>query len=156
MPLDGEILFHGTNQEWSVGRAASHGCMRMHNRDVSELGTAGRFVGQAVVRKEDPRLLTGHGRYTDDVVIPGALHAHFVRSDLARARITRIEITKGAPAFDNQRFPSTGPFELVTVMTSEMRKMYLFAGVQVKSHFVAEQLELHKKLVKDVDLKIAD
>ena len=32
----------------------------------------------------------------------------------AQARITRIEITKVAPAFDNQRFPATGPFELVT------------------------------------------
>ncbi|MDQ1432345.1 MAG: aerobic carbon-monoxide dehydrogenase large subunit, partial [Actinomycetota bacterium] len=49
--------------------------------------SAGRFVGQAVLRKEDPRLLTGRGRYTDDVSLPGMLHAHFVRSDVARAKI---------------------------------------------------------------------
>ena len=60
--------------------------------DPAPLRTAGRFVGQAVLRKEDPRLLTGRGRYTDDVDLPGMLHAHFVRSDLARARITRLDV----------------------------------------------------------------
>jgi carbon-monoxide dehydrogenase large subunit len=54
--------------------------------------TAGRFVGQAVRRREDPRLLTGHGRYVDDVVVPGMLHAAFVRSDVARARITHVDV----------------------------------------------------------------
>jgi carbon-monoxide dehydrogenase large subunit len=52
--------------------------------------TAGRFVGQKVKRVEDPRLLTGQGRYVDDVNVPGMLHAAFVRSDLPRARIVRI------------------------------------------------------------------
>jgi len=58
---------------------------------VSE-ASAGRFVGQAVRRREDPRLLTGHGSYVDDVVVPGLLHAAFVRSDLAHARITRLDV----------------------------------------------------------------
>jgi len=53
--------------------------------------SAGRFVGQKVKRLEDPRLLTGRGRYVDDVVVPGMLHAAFVRSDLPRARIVRID-----------------------------------------------------------------
>ena len=59
----------------------------------------GRFVGQSVTRREDPRLLTGHGTYVDDVVVPGMLHAAFVRSDLARARITRIDV-EAARALD--------------------------------------------------------
>ena len=46
---------------------------------------AARFVGQSVQRKEDRRLLTGHGRYVDDVVLPGMLHGAFLRSDVARA-----------------------------------------------------------------------
>ena len=46
--------------------------------------SAGRFVGQAVRRREDPRLLTGLGSYVDDVVVPSMLHAAFVRSDVAR------------------------------------------------------------------------
>ncbi len=54
--------------------------------------TAGRFVGQKVLRKEDPRLLTGRGRYVDDVSLKEMLHATFVRSDVARARITRLDV----------------------------------------------------------------
>jgi carbon-monoxide dehydrogenase large subunit len=55
-------------------------------------GTAGRFVGQSVKRREDPRLLTGHGVYVDDIVVPGMLHAAFVRSHMARARIISIDV----------------------------------------------------------------
>jgi carbon-monoxide dehydrogenase large subunit len=54
--------------------------------------SAGRFVGQSIRRREDPRLVTGTGRYVDDVVVPGMLHAAFVRSDVARARITRLDV----------------------------------------------------------------
>ncbi len=42
-------------------------------------------------RVEDARLLTGHGTYVDDVVLAGMLHACFVRSDFARARIRGID-----------------------------------------------------------------
>jgi carbon-monoxide dehydrogenase large subunit len=52
-----------------------------------------RFVGQSVVRREDPRFLAGHGRYVDDVVLPGMLHAAFVRSPVARGRIVEIDTT---------------------------------------------------------------
>ena len=47
--------------------------------------------GQAVRRSEDPRLLTGHGRYTDDVTMPGQTAGVFVRSPFAHARITGID-----------------------------------------------------------------
>jgi aerobic carbon-monoxide dehydrogenase large subunit len=57
---------------------------------------AARLVGRSVHRREDPRLLAGRGRYVDDVVLPGMLHAHFVRSDVARARITRLDTTAAA------------------------------------------------------------
>ena len=52
---------------------------------------AARYLGQSVTRKEDQRLLTGHGLYVDDVAVSGALHAAFLRSDVARAAITRID-----------------------------------------------------------------
>jgi carbon-monoxide dehydrogenase large subunit len=58
--------------------------------------TAGRFVGQKVRRIEDPRLLTGRGRYVDDVQRPGMLHAAFVRSDVPRARIARLDVSEAA------------------------------------------------------------
>ncbi|MBO0729750.1 MAG: xanthine dehydrogenase family protein [Acidimicrobiaceae bacterium] len=53
--------------------------------------TAARFTGQSVVRKEDQRLVTGHGRYVDDVAVPGVLHAAFVRAEVAAATITGID-----------------------------------------------------------------
>jgi carbon-monoxide dehydrogenase large subunit len=58
------------------------------------MSTAGRFVGQSVKRREDPRLLTGHGEYVDDVAFPGLLHAAFVRSHMARATIVSIDISE--------------------------------------------------------------
>src|SRR5258707_9853444 len=47
--------------------------------------------GGIVRRREDPRLIQGQGRYTDDVHIDGCLHAVFVRSPLAHARMTGID-----------------------------------------------------------------
>ncbi|MFC5754705.1 xanthine dehydrogenase family protein molybdopterin-binding subunit, partial [Actinomadura rugatobispora] len=55
---------------------------------------AARYVGTRVPRVEDPRLLTGHGTYVDDVVRPGMLHACFVRSPLARGRITGVDASE--------------------------------------------------------------
>ena len=49
------------------------------------------YIGRHVPRKEDHRLLTGHGCYIDDIAIPGALHACFVRSPHAHARIVAID-----------------------------------------------------------------
>ncbi len=47
-------------------------------------------VGKTLLRKEDYRLLTGQGTYIDDIEIPGCLHACFVRSPYAHARIKSI------------------------------------------------------------------
>ena len=53
-----------------------------------------RQIGRPLPRKEDYRLLTGQGRYLDDIVVPGALHAHFVRSPHAHALIRSIDTSK--------------------------------------------------------------
>jgi carbon-monoxide dehydrogenase large subunit len=50
-----------------------------------------RYFGAAVRRVEDPKLITGNGRYLDDLPIPGVLHATFVRSPHAHARIVRVD-----------------------------------------------------------------
>jgi aerobic carbon-monoxide dehydrogenase large subunit len=52
---------------------------------------AQRYVGSPVKRVEDARILTGRGRYVDDVALPGMAHAAFLRSPLAHARISRID-----------------------------------------------------------------
>ena len=53
-----------------------------------------KFIGDRLRRKEDPRLLTGRGRYVGDVVLPGMLHAALLRSPHAHARIARIDVTR--------------------------------------------------------------
>jgi carbon-monoxide dehydrogenase large subunit len=54
-------------------------------------GAGDGFVGRAMRRKEDPRLITGQGRYTDDIAVAGQLWAAFVRSPEAHARIVSID-----------------------------------------------------------------
>ncbi len=58
--------------------------------DRTEPGGNG-FVGQALKRKEDPRLITGRGLFTDDMALPGMLYAAIVRSPEAHATITSID-----------------------------------------------------------------
>src|SRR5881296_166209 len=57
-----------------------------------------KFFGAAVKRREDPRFLRGEGRFVDDVTLPGMLHAAFVRSPHAHARIVRIHTDAAAAA----------------------------------------------------------
>jgi carbon-monoxide dehydrogenase large subunit len=54
-------------------------------------------VGQGVSRFEDPRLIRGGGRYTDDIKLPGMAHAVVLRSPYAHAKIKSID-TKAAKA----------------------------------------------------------
>ncbi len=53
---------------------------------------AQRYTGASIRRSEDPRLLTGRGRYVDDIKLPGMLHAAFVRSPLAHARVLSVDV----------------------------------------------------------------
>ncbi len=55
-------------------------------------------VGQAVVRKEDQRFLTGTGRYMDDVNLDNQAHVFILRSPHANARITSIDTSEAAAA----------------------------------------------------------
>jgi aerobic carbon-monoxide dehydrogenase large subunit len=57
-----------------------------------------KFFGAAVKRREDPRFLRGEGRFIDDVTLPGMLHAAFLRSPHAHARIVRIDTAAAASA----------------------------------------------------------
>lgn len=57
----------------------------------AETALRGGWVGQALPRKEDRRLLRGEGAYTDDRPFPGALHVAVLRSPLAHGRIVRCD-----------------------------------------------------------------
>jgi aerobic carbon-monoxide dehydrogenase large subunit len=55
-------------------------------------------IGARTRRTEDKRFVTGHGRYTDDIDLPGQAYACFVRSPLAHAAIRRVDTTAAAAA----------------------------------------------------------
>ena len=64
-------------------------------------------IGQPVSRKEDPMLLRGQGRYTDDINLPGQLYAVMVRSGHAHGTITGID-TDAAKVVPGVRAVFTG------------------------------------------------
>lgn len=57
------------------------------------------YIGKSVKRREDHRFITGAGKYTDDIVLPGMTHAAFVRSPYAHAKITSIN-TSAAESYE--------------------------------------------------------
>lgn len=54
---------------------------------------AEKYVGQRIKRNEDPRLLTGRALFVDDVELHGMLHAAFLRSDYAHARLVTVDVS---------------------------------------------------------------
>ena len=66
------------------------------------------FIGRSMTRREDRRLLTGRGQFIADLDLPHMLHAAFVRSPLAHARIKSIDLSR-ALAAPGVVFALTGP-----------------------------------------------
>jgi len=60
--------------------------------------TVNADYGTAIRRVEDPPLIKGTGTYTDDVDAPGALHAAFVRAEVAHARVAGVDTQAAAGA----------------------------------------------------------
>ena len=56
------------------------------------------YVGRSLLRREDRRLLTGRGQFIADLELPRMLHAAFIRSPLAHARIRSIDLSQAAAA----------------------------------------------------------
>src|SRR5258708_36615182 len=67
-------------------------CRRPHGCGADRMST--RTFGEPIKRNEDRRLLTGQALFIDDVELPGMLHAAFLRSQVAHARILRIDVSK--------------------------------------------------------------
>src|SRR5690625_5278505 len=53
-----------------------------------------KLVGQRIKRREDPKLITGHATYVDDMQLPGLLHATVLRSPHPHAKIVHINVEK--------------------------------------------------------------
>ncbi|CAN5756459.1 molybdopterin-dependent oxidoreductase [soil metagenome] len=64
---------------------------------VTEEPTAA-IIGERVLRREDPALLTGEAKFTNDLHLPGALHLALVRSPYAHARINGIDTAAASEA----------------------------------------------------------
>src|SRR5438445_3212956 len=56
------------------------------------------WIGQPLKRREDPRLLTGAGRFVDDLRPPGCVHVVLLRSPHASARLTRLDVARARRA----------------------------------------------------------
>ncbi|MDP6690358.1 MAG: xanthine dehydrogenase family protein molybdopterin-binding subunit [Alphaproteobacteria bacterium] len=61
-----------------------------------EIEARPKMIGARVQRVEDPRMLTGHGRFIDDINLPRTLHIAFCRSDHGHARIAAIDSAEAA------------------------------------------------------------
>jgi len=57
-----------------------------------------QMIGAKIHRREDPRLVSGHGHYVDDFNQPGQVYASFIRSPYAHAKITSIDLTEATAA----------------------------------------------------------
>ncbi|MBI2684518.1 MAG: molybdopterin-dependent oxidoreductase [Actinobacteria bacterium] len=102
------------------------------------------LIGDRQVRREDPELITGESQYVDDIVIPGMLWIHVVRSPFAHAKINGIN-TSAAEAADG----------VVAVYTGETLE---FAGPLVMAWPINDEVKnpAHWPLTKDKARYVGD
>ena len=88
--------------------------------DESSLWATQKFgIGQPVPRSEDPHLLRGEGRYTDDINLPGQAHAVILRSPHAHGVLRGLDTTEalGLPGvlaiYDAAALDAYGPFKCI-------------------------------------------
>ncbi len=93
-------------------------------------GDGGLFVGRAMKRKEDPRLITGRATYVDDITLVGQLWMAFVRSPEAHARIVSIDAA-AAEARDDVVAVFTG--EDLGDLESPLPMAWVPPGVEVRT-----------------------
>ena len=85
------------------GRPTSHDASRRRKvapgeqvRGESDMAGSGSILGNPVLRLEDPTLLTGEGKYVDDLVEPGMLYVALVRSPVAHGTINSVDVGDAA------------------------------------------------------------
>ncbi len=87
-----------------------------------------QMIGAKIHRREDPRLITGHGHFVDDFTRPGTVHMAVVRSPHAHANITHIDTSEAAKA------PG-----VIAVLTAKDFKEVIAGFHPVAAAFVAEK-----------------
>ena len=86
------------------------------------------MIGARIHRREDPRLVTGHGRFIDDMTRPGMAHMTVVRSPYAHAKIRSIDSSEAKQAPGVQAVYTYADF-----------KDHISGGLPVSASFVAEK-----------------
>jgi aerobic carbon-monoxide dehydrogenase large subunit len=94
--------------------------------------STGSPFGASIKRREDPRLITGQGKFVDDIVLPGTTHAAFVRSPHAHAVIRSIDTTR-AEALKGVRAIFTGA-DLVAAGVNPIPVGWLLPDIKIPSH----------------------
>ena len=82
------------------------------------------WVGQRLPRFEDPRLLTGRGRFTDDIELPGLLHAAIVRSPVAHGVLHGLDTSE----LDVPVHAVLGPVELTALSRGRLPVVWHMPG----------------------------
>src|SRR5258708_29886186 len=90
-----------------------------------------QMVGARIQRREDPKLVSGHGRYVDDIRVVGMAHMAVVRSPFAHARITAIDTVAAAHLRG-----------VVAVYTAREFREVLSGGIPVTNSFVADKKQV--------------
>ena len=107
---------------------------------------ADRYVGSPVLRKEDAELVTGHGKYIDDLVLPGMLYMHAVRSPHAHARIGKVDVSKAlqvpgvVAAFSGADLESewAGPLPVAWPVTEDIKNPPFWPVTKDKARYQGE------------------
>ena len=82
-------------------------------------------LGSRMLRREDPALLTGEAKYTNDLHLPGALHLALARSPYAHARILSVDLSAALSA--PRKRNNTKRTHIVTASHDTYKSIYAIA-----------------------------
>jgi carbon-monoxide dehydrogenase large subunit len=107
---------------------------------------AQRYVGGGLLRKEDPKLLTGQATYTEDIVVPGMVWVTVVRSPFAHARITRVDTSRAkempdvVAVFSGEELASewAGPLPMAWPVTEDIKNPSHFPVATDKARYAGD------------------
>ncbi|MFQ5897106.1 MAG: xanthine dehydrogenase family protein molybdopterin-binding subunit [Candidatus Methylomirabilia bacterium] len=94
--------------------------------------TETKLFGSSIRRREDPRLITGKGTFTDNLKIPGMVYAFIVRSPHAHARIRKIDVSV-AKAHPGVIAVFTGA-DMQEAKVGPIPTGWLHAGIKIPPH----------------------
>ncbi len=101
-------------------------------------------IGQRHLRKEDPELITGQGRYVDNISIPGMLWVYVVRSPYAHATIKGIDTSKAEVAegvvgvYTGETLEFAGPLVMAWPINDQVKNPAHFPLTKDKARYVGD------------------